>query len=355
MEVKILDSIIHGELKPWKLDTTHTRKFTELVKAAKAASPNTNAELLSQLNGLLADYPNLQKILNAESSNNNTVLRKHLFNMELPNSKDAVTRFYYLIITAESFRVFNCMLQESINWTELVDIRYQVNKTLTNIRVLAKQTATELTEQGFTTAPDENSNHIHFALYYLKHSLVQLYFSVQQPFKESLKQGTTIEDFYILDLEEPLTNMLPMDLIEQPTEKETNDTAEASQDKIFFGFKDDITKLQTVINQLCFQIEFLNEDVTEANDLIKVLTAKSILPGSVKIQIGCETKHFRYTIDKFQPYFHGLSLANIAKSKLFYSKKDTLITANNLSASNSKSKIDPKEKSTIDKIFKQMQ
>jgi len=98
--------------------------------------------------------------------------------MELPNSTDAVTRFYYLIITAEYFRVFSCMLQESINWTELVDIRYQVNTTLTNIRVLAKQTATELTEQGFTTAPDEHSNHIHFALYYLKHSLVQLYFSV---------------------------------------------------------------------------------------------------------------------------------------------------------------------------------
>jgi hypothetical protein len=40
MEVKVLDSIMHGVLKPWKLDTTNTRRFTELVKAAKAASPN---------------------------------------------------------------------------------------------------------------------------------------------------------------------------------------------------------------------------------------------------------------------------------------------------------------------------
>jgi len=80
----------------------------------------------------------------------------------------------------------------------------------------------------------------------------------------------------------------------------------------------------------------------------------SLRPLSVLAEL-METRLFRYTIDKFQPYFNGLSLANIAKSKLFYSKKDTLITANNLSASNSKSKIDPKEKSTIDKIFKQMQ
>ena len=55
MEVKVLDSIMHGVLKPWKLDTTNTRRFTELVKAAKAASPNTNAALLSQLTALLVD------------------------------------------------------------------------------------------------------------------------------------------------------------------------------------------------------------------------------------------------------------------------------------------------------------
>lgn len=43
------------------------------------------------------------------------------------------------------------------------------------------------------------------------------------------------------------------------------------------------------------------------------------------------------------------------KSQLFYSKSDNLITANNLSASNNKNAVEPKEKATIDKIFKQMQ
>lgn len=355
MEVKVLDSIIHGVLKPWKMNTANTRRLTELVKSAKTVSPKNNADLLAQLTSLLSDYPDLQKIVETETVRDNTALKQPLFSIELPVPNDTVTRFYYLLIAADSLRIFNTVQQESSNWSELVDIRYQVNKTLTNIRVLAKQTASELIEQGFTTLPDEKSNHIHNTLYFLKHTLVALYFSVQESFKTNLKQVTTVEDFYILDLQEPLSNMLPLIPVEQLTESETDDTAAISQDKIHFGFKDDVGKLRTVINQLCFQIEYLNEDVTEADDLIKVLTAKNILPGSVKIQIGCETKHFRYTIDKFQPYFNSLTLANIAKSKLFYSKNDTLITANNLSASNSKSKIDPKEKATIDKIFKNLQ
>lgn len=355
MEVKVLDSIIHGALKPWKMDTPNSRRLTELVKSAKTVSPKNNTDLFTQLTTLLSDYPDLLKIVEAETARDNTTLQQAHFRIELPVPNDAITRFYYLLIAADSLRIFNTVLQESANWSELVDIRYHVNKTLTNIRVLAKQTASELIEQGFTTVPDEKSNHVHNTLYFLKHSLVALYFSVQESFKTNLKQVTTIEDFYILDLQEPLSNMLRLIPVEQPGEPETDNIAETSQDKIHFGFKDDVGKLKTVINQLCFKIEYLNEDVTEADDLIKVLTAKSILPGSFKIQIGCETKHFRYTIDKFQPYFNSLTLANIAKSKLFYSKKDTLITANNLSASNSKSKIDPKEKATIDKIFKNLQ
>ena len=127
------------------------------------------------------------------------------------------------------------------------------------------------------------------------------------------------------------------------------------QEVLNFGFKDDFERLKSVVNQLCHQVEFLNEDVTSADELLKVFISKNILPNSVKIQIGCETKNFRYIINKFKPYFHNLTLANIEKSQLFYSKSDNLITANNLSASNNKNAVEPKEKATIDKIFKQMQ
>ncbi len=99
MEVKILDSIIHGFLKPWKIDTTNTRRFTELVKAAKAASPTNNAELLSQLIALLVDYPTVQKVLIDETIINKP-LQPLLCNTDLPKYKDAVTHFQLFLISS---------------------------------------------------------------------------------------------------------------------------------------------------------------------------------------------------------------------------------------------------------------
>ncbi len=353
MEVKILDSILHGSLKPWKIDTTNSRRFIGLVKAAKAASPTTNAELVKQLIELLSDFPAVKKQL-FDAPKNSSTLQPLLFDIELPRYKDAFTNFYYLLITGETLRTYNTFLNQSAIWTDLIDIRYQVGKTLTNVRVLAKQTGIELMEQGFTTPPDPQSEVTHFALYYLKNSLIQLYFSIQELFKSSLESTISLEDFYLLDLEESNLNIIEL----KPAAKSTESGAGLQipdQDRIWFGFRDDLTKLTNVVNQLCYQIELLNEDVSSSEDLLKAFTSENLTPGCIKIQLGCETKHFRYCIDKFKPYFNSLTLSNIEKSMIFYSQRDTLITANNLSASGSRNRLEPKEKSTIDKIFKQMQ
>ncbi len=354
MEIKILDSILHGVLKPWKIDTDNTRHFTELVKAANAVSPIDNVALLSLLTLLLIDYPDLQKILQQEALFNNEPLQNHLFKIELPKYKDSITQFYYLIISSETLLSFNTVLYQSKSWTDLVDIRYQIGKTLTNIKVLAIQATTELNDRGFASVPDEQSSLIHFVLYYLKHSLIQLYFNIQETFKQSLQQVTTLEDFYLLDLQQPLSSIQELEYtgnVEDPNAVEQN----VPQQKLCFGFKDDVVKLQTVINQLCFKIDLLNEEVSSAEELLKVFTTQKLLPKSTKIQINCETRVFRYVLDKLRPFFNDLSLANIEKSLIFYSKNDTLLTANNLYVSNKNSSGEPKEKETIDKIFKQMQ
>lgn len=352
MEVKILDSIIHGFLKPWKLDTTNTRRFTELVKAAKAVSLNTNAALLSQLTALLADYPAEQKILTDETTID-TTLEPLLCKIDLPKYKDAVTHFYYFIITGETLRVFNAVLQQAANWTELVDIRYQVGKTLTNTRVLAKQVSIELNEQGFAGIPDAQSSFVHFALYYLKHSLIQLYFSVQEQFKSSLQQVTSLEDFYLLDLEEPETNIVYLEFIAEPNDiYQQQNSNITTKDKISFGFTGDKEKLKAAIIQLCQKIDLLNQDKTSSDELLAVLTTKDLEASTTKIYLACETTQFRYIIDKIALQFTNLKLKAIEKTKAFYSKNGTLITAQNLSAG----KVDnPKEKGTIDNILKQMQ
>jgi len=353
MEVKILDSILHGSLKPWKIDTTNSRRFIGLVKAAKATAPTTNAELVKQLFELLSDFPAAKKLLYDEPKNFSP-FQPLLFDIELPRYKDAITNFYYLLITGETLRNYNSFLSQSESWTNLIDIRYQVNKTLTNIRVLAKQTGIELIEQGLLTPPDTQSETTHFALYYLKHCLIQLFFSIQEHFKSSLECTISLEDFYMLDLEDSNPNLIELKPVTKS--KESGDGAEIpDQDRIWYGFRDDLGKLTSVVNQLCYQILLLNEDVSSAEDLLKAFTSTNLTPGCTKIQLGCETKHFRYCIDKFKPYFNNLTLSNIEKSKIFYSKQDTLITANNLSASSSKNKLEPKEKATIDKIFKHLQ
>lgn len=210
MEVKILDSIIHGDLKPWTIDTTDQRRFTGLLKAANAALPNTNTVLLSQLNALLADYPDLLKKLKKDTPRNNNDLVNHFYKIDLPKFKDPVTQFYQKVISIEALRFFNAYLQQAANWIDPIDIYHQVNNTLTSIRVLASQTNEELQERGFASVPDVQSDFIHFTLYTLKQTLTALFFGVQERFKTQLTEITTEDFFYINYLNEAYPEVSPL-------------------------------------------------------------------------------------------------------------------------------------------------
>lgn len=348
MEIKILDSILHGNLKPWKLDTSDTRRLKELVKAAIAIKPDTNADLVKQLTALLADNPELISVLQ-NTPLSSTKLRNLSWYTDLPKYKDVVTQFYWLLITGETLRLYNTILQQAANWTELVDIRYQVgNKALINIRVLAQQASEELNERQLGSTPDDQSNVVHFALYYLKHSLIQLYFSVQEAFKGSLEQVTTLEDFYISDLGEPLSNMLQLEFIGPVVDQLDKKT---KSNKFSFGFNKTKPSLEAVINQLCIKLDLINDSTNTEKELVQVLTAKDLKPGSVKITIGCETAQFRYILDCLKVHFDNLSFASVEKANIFYSKNDTLLTAQNLYSSKV---ANPKTKEEIDNIIKHL-
>jgi hypothetical protein len=349
MEIKILDSILHGELKPWKLDTSGNKRFTELVKTAKAVSPTNNTELQKQLTTLLSDYPTLRKWLSTETTSS-TSLQPLICSIDLPACSSPLTHFYAAVITAETLRVYNSFMLQSVNWNTSIDIPFQTNRLLNSLKVLTQQTVAELKERNFTTVPDEQSDINHFALYYLKHSLIQLYFSIQRVFENSLSQVTTLEDFYSLDLEEPVSAVPKLDYTITAGEK--GPVKKSKSQKLTFGFNGKKEKLTTVINNLCSQIELLKEDVSPADMLIKLLLSHDIKPGNVQIHLDCDNKNFRYVIEKFAPYFNSLSFINIEHSKSFYSKKGTLLKANNFSKARS---FDPKAKADIDNIFKQMQ
>lgn len=203
LKIKILDSILHGDLKPWKIDASDQRRFTELVKAATATSPQTYGELQKQLATLLDNYPSLQKIVAGETQTGGNPLVQHYFKTELPKYNDPLTQFYYSIITKEALRFFNQFLLKSENWIDPIDIHFQVNKTLTDIRVLATQTAEELAQRGFVSFPDKLSDFVHIVLFTLKQMLTALFFEVQERFAKQLSQNTTEEFYYLHYLKEP--------------------------------------------------------------------------------------------------------------------------------------------------------
>lgn len=203
LKIKILDSILHGDLKPWKMDTSDQRRFTELVKAATATSPQTYGELQKQLATLLDNYPSLQKIMAKETQTEENPLVQHFFKIDLPKYNDPLTQFYHSIIKKEALRFFNQFLLKAEKWIDPVDIHFQVNKTLTDIRVLATQTAEELVQRGFMSFPDKQSDFLHIVLFTLKQILTALFFEVQERFAKQLSQNTTEEFYYLHYLKEP--------------------------------------------------------------------------------------------------------------------------------------------------------
>lgn len=353
MEIKILDSILHGELKPWKLNTSGNKRFTELVRTAKAVSPTTNAELQKQLTALLSDCPDLKKWLGTQTTKNNTALRQLVCSIDLPACSSPLTHFYAAVITAETLRVYNSFIQQSVNWNTSIDIPFQTDRLLTSLKVLTQQTVAELKERGFTAVLDEQSDTVHFALYYLQHRLIQLYFSVQKLFKDNLPLVTTLEDFYSLDLNLPKTQMIEFKKSAIVPGKEVTSIAQSDNKPFSFGFKGDEAKLRNLISVLCTHKNLLDETITKPDDFIKLLTTKDINDKAYKIQIGCETNLFQHIVDKLKNKLPKLSYANIGRCNYFFTKNGNPIQASLLSNSKSNNPVSKKIKEEIDKFFKE--
>jgi hypothetical protein len=351
MELRILDNILHGVLKPWKLDTTNNKRFIELVKNSKKFNPLSCKDLQKQLSALLIDYPTLLKVLATEQSTDKPI-QPLCFNSDIPNYKDAVTNFYYLVITLETQRLYNAALEINNTYNDYTDIIYNINKILTYCRVLSKQISIEMKELGYTEIPTKESDLTHYTLYSLKHSLIQLYFSIQEQYKNTLEQTTTLEDFYLLDLEESLEDMVFLEKVALDEINKSDKINRNTKQKLSFGFTGDIAKLKIVLTQLNSSVELLNVEVTTVDQLINLLTAKNIEPNMTKIRLGCETVQFRYIIDKLKPFFSSLNAKKIELSKSFYSKKGTIYNAQNLYTNKISN---PKSKDKIDNIIKHLQ
>ncbi|MBK6937991.1 MAG: hypothetical protein IPH18_14755 [Chitinophagaceae bacterium] len=266
--------------------------LAESIKKASTKSPTNEKELSQQLKSLLSNHAELVACLDKQPQNTDKVLVQQYCSINLPAFTDTISKFYSLVISKECYRVFNAFLTKSEKWTNPTDINYHTNILLKNIKSLTSQTIKEIKERGFEETADVPVNHISFALHYLRLSLLSLYFSVQEITRNNLEQTITLENLYLLDFNQPVS-ALPVMVCHIETENEPGEY-KGKQEKLSFGFKYAPEKLLPVLNQLCFKLRLLNEDVSNVDELLKILTSKNILPGSTKIQLGCETRVFRY-------------------------------------------------------------
>lgn len=353
MEIKILHSILHSSLMPWAIDASNVKAITEKIKKVGSKEPAFENELIQQLKVLLADYPELLQWLDKQNTNSTNPLISHYFTAEFPAYSNNISKYFSLIISKETLRVFNAFFTKSKKWTNKVDIIYNTNVLLKSIKSLAQQTVKEIDARGLQEVSNEQSDLVYFVLHLLKQQLIELYFDIQELSKNSLDTVITLEDFYLSELNQSLASIQPL----IPIKKDANDEAIGDDgkpipNKFTFGFTGNPENLKTVINQLCLKAELINEDNCSQADILNVLKVKDLATVTTNIHLNCETAVFRYIVDKLKPVFSNLKLIAIEKSALFYSKNGTLIKAQNLSSS----KIDnPKLKEEIDRIFKQLQ
>jgi hypothetical protein len=349
MELKILNSILFKELMPWAFDAKGIKVINEKIKKVGSKAPTTEAGLIQQLQILLADYSDLSKWLTKQSTKGASTLTNHRFAIDFPTYGDAITKFYNLIISLETLRVYNAFNTKIQKYNKKIDIVYNTTMALKNLKALTVNTVKEIKEKGFEEAPTEESSLPHFVLQLLRQHLTILFFDIQELSKASLDNPTGIEDFYLLDLALPKAQINELYKVEIETEKAEKLT---TKEKLTFGFTGTEAKLKAVIVQLVNKVQFLNEDKCTADHLVTILTSKALTNKMHKIYFGCETVQLRYIVDKLTASFNNLTPTAIEKSALFYTKTNKPLTAQNLYSNKIEN---PKNQLTIDNILKQMQ
>lgn len=210
MEIKVLHSILHTSLMPWAFDRGNTKSITEKLKKAGSKEPAFESELIQQLKTLLVDYPDLVKWLDKQNTQSPHPLVAHYFIAAFPAYSNNTSKFYSLIISKEALRIFNAFVARSKKWSNKVDAIYQTNLLLKSIKALAQQTVKELEARHLQDAPTDQNDLVHFVLHLLLQQLIVLYFDVQEHAKHSLDTIISLEDFYLSELNLPLSALKPL-------------------------------------------------------------------------------------------------------------------------------------------------
>lgn len=349
MSNTILNSILHEELKPWAADFSNIQEIKEILKAANKLQPKTIDDFNQLLRMLLKPYNRLSNSITNKSSKE---LRQLCFSVPIPEPTDLVKSYYHSIITAETLRYFNEVLNNPFIVDAELDVPFQVEeKVLKGIAFSANEANNVLIESGFTTEQTPIESTVQYVLISLRNSLIALYFSIQKQFEDYLTDVYVSEDdFYMYKMDSAANKITIQEL---QTEKEPISIAQSNNKPFNFGFKGDETKLVNLVKILCIYKNLLDESVTSQGDFTQLLLTKNISDKVYNIQIGCETNLFQYIVDKLKITSPKFTYANIGRCNYFKTKNGNPIQASLLSNSKSNNPVPKKTKEEIDKIFKE--
>lgn len=240
MELKILNSILFTHLRPWLIDSATKKILTTNIKSVTTNKPNSNSDFETQITALLS--------YNTEMTNwvkrNSKITFDEIFAKQntiiIPNYSDAISKFYFTLITVESERLFQRHCNYIATLTKKVDIVYNTNLALKSTKALLLNTVQKIKEMELSFQVTEQSSLTEYVLGLLRISLTELFLNIQAFGNDNLKNTISIEDLYLIDLELPISLVSEVNTIQlEAGNKPIN------QDWICFGFKDDISKLTT--------------------------------------------------------------------------------------------------------------
>lgn len=323
----LFDEIQYRKLIPWLDENKPDEKFTALLSEIKNIEPEFQPQ----------------------------------YEIEFYRPFNHKTKYYHKLIQNASIDYCNKIHHQIIEDDRIKLHKYWRNDTLNKkLPARLRDIGKIIKERQYSldyTNPHKSSFEIDsdhktetYILQLLKIALIRVYLEIQNFFQFIPQNDLLVEeDFYTQFLFEPVPSdssikkILLVNIISK----------QSKSIKISFGYNLPTTNnLKNTCKLLTLKIDFLDDNFTSLEDFIEVMTSKDLAQVKKQIHIGCETTQFRYIVDKYKPYFNTLTLSNIEKSKCFYSKNNVLITATNLSRNKHH---DPKEKTTIDNIFNQMQ
>lgn len=349
MEIHVLRSILHKELRSWKMEEQKKHLLMEALMKAQSKTVSTVAECAAEIKLLLTEFPELGKQICLRHFKQDRQLEPLVFQSELPAYSNGFEQFYVVLITRDCMRIYNKFLDfrgyERIGAAAAALL-------LKKVRILAGEVSDKIKKIKRNAAFNSSDR---FVLDVLRLRLRDVYFSIQELFKNHLDVLVDVQKFHLFVLHEELDDICEITKMKTsgPVPAQApNLSKEGIVTSICFGLTADRQKMKTVLYLLCKKMGLL-KDASLWEDLVEILFSESYIPGTKTIQFNWYNTELRYLIERLQPYFESLKYINIEKSEAFRDRDGHLLKATSFYQAG-KGKTEVRNAKVFKEIFKEL-